>query len=371
MKLIGVVGKQGSGKSYFCKLLVECLTNSFNQKALHINVDKIGHETLTDENVKRSLKNFFGDIIFDEHGIVNRKKLSDIVFKDNEALEMLNKLTLPKLKEILSELLFNNFDKDFVILDYALLPLVSPFFENCHRKILVEASLDERKTRALSRDNITEEKFFEREKACLSYNPKDFDIVIQNTSDIDYDGLSLITKLAYVTCYNLINSHKKAAYYPGSFDPITYGHIDMIEKTLKIGFDKIIVAVTANASKKSSMFTLKERVNMIQELFKSNPKVEVIAVEPGKASVKVAEKLECSTMIRGLRNVTDFEYELNLSKVNSTLSNVETVFLTASHKYDFVSSSVTRELAYLNEDISSYVPPLIEKKIREKIVLSK
>ena len=236
---------------------------------------------------------------------------------------------------------------------------------------MVEASLDERKTRALSRDNITEEKFFEREKACLSYNPKDFDIVIQNTSDIDYDGLSLITKLAYVTCYNLINSHKKAAYYPGSFDPITYGHIDMIEKTLKIGFDKIIVAVTANASKKSSMFTLKERVNMIQELFKSNPKVEVIAVEPGKASVKVAEKLECSTMIRGLRNVTDFEYELNLSKVNSTLSNVETVFLTASHKYDFVSSSVTRELAYLNEDISSYVPPLIEKKIREKIVLSK
>lgn len=367
MQLIGVVGKQGSGKSYFSELLVECLNNSFGKKALHINVDKIGHETLTDENVMKNLQSLFGQKILDEQGKISRKKLSDIVFKDSLALDALNTITLPKMKELLSELLFNNFDKDFIILDYALLPLVSPFFENCHYKILVEADLIERKKRILSRDKATEEKFLEREKASLTYNSKDFDIVITNTSEVDYDKVPLINKYAFVTCFHLLNAPKKTAYYPGSFDPITYGHIDMIEKTLKLGFDKVIVAVTANSSKKNTMFSLSERLDMVQELFKDNSKVEVIAVDSGKASVKVAENLNCSAMIRGLRNVTDFEYELNLSKVNATLSNVETIFLTASHKYDFVSSSVTRELAYLNEDISQYVPPIVAKKVKEKL----
>lgn len=373
MKLIAVVGKQGSGKSHFAKLLENYFNNCFGLKCLNISIDKIGHEVLTDTDVVKELQSLLGNKILDENGNISRKKLSDFVFNNKFALKILNEVTLPKMKEVINNLLSENLDKDFIILDYALLPNIPSYFKACDYKILVEADFDERKQRVLSRDGITEIKFLQREKASLEYNPKDFDLIINSSTKSDFDNIPNIDKVAYATCFHLLELSKKGkiAYYPGSFDPITYGHIDIINKVLDIGFDKIIIAVTTNSGKKNTMFSLDERVEMIKEFFGYNPRIEIIVVDSGKASVKIAEKYNCLALVRGLRDVSDFEYELNISKVNATISDVETLFLTASHKYDFVSSSSTRELAYLNEDISLFVPPEIEKRVIEKVAQNK
>lgn len=368
MKLIALVGKSGSGKSEFSKLLIEYFSNYFDKTAIHIDIDSIGHQTLEDEILVKQLEEKIGKFIFDETGKISRSKLSDMVFKNKWALEKLNEITLPKMKELINKLIYSNLNKDYIILDYALLPSIPELFNTCNYKIFIDADIEERKKRIIERDNTSEEKFNQREKASLTYNTNMYDLIIANSDN----SIQKLIFDAYATCFHLLKiSKEKVAYYPGSFDPITYGHIDIIEKVLKLGFDKIIVAVTFNSSKKNTMFTLGERVEMIKEVFNYNPKIEVITVDSGKASARAAKEYNCSALIRGLRNVTDFEYELNLSKVNATISDVETLFLTASHKYDFVSSSSARELAYLGEGIAAFVPPIIEKRVKDKIKLIK
>ena len=152
--------------------------------------------------------------------------------------------------------------------------------------------------------------------------------------------------------------------YPGSFDPITYGHMNIIEQACNL-FDEIVVAVMYN-SRKSSMFSIEERVHLIDELYKNNPKVKVVS-DIG-ATIDLAIKCNCNAIVRGLRTLSDFEYEIQLSQINKQLSDnkVNTISLFAESNLENVSSSMVKEILSLNKDISNYVPPLVEIDMKKK-----
>ena len=151
--------------------------------------------------------------------------------------------------------------------------------------------------------------------------------------------------------------------YPGSFDPITLGHIDIIERSARI-FDKLIVAVLRNSEKKS-LFTVDDRIEMILDAVKEYKNVEVIHFNG--LTIEFAKKYNAECIVRGLRAVTDFEYELQLAQINKQLDKkLETIFLTTNIMYSYLSSSVVKEIAMYNGDITKFVTPFVEKKLKEK-----
>ena len=156
----------------------------------------------------------------------------------------------------------------------------------------------------------------------------------------------------------------KAAIYPGSFDPITYGHIDIIKRAASI-FDELTVSVLYNRAK-TSLFSVDERVNMIKEVVKDLPNVHVESYEG--LLINHAIESKANVIIRGLRAVTDFEYELQMSQTNRKLSDdvVDTVFLNTDLRYAYLSSSTVREVASFGGDISKFVPPYIEELVNDK-----
>ncbi len=156
----------------------------------------------------------------------------------------------------------------------------------------------------------------------------------------------------------------KRAIYPGSFDPITYGHIDIIERAAYI-FDELIVGVLNNKSKTTPLFSVDERVNILNEILGSLDNVKVLSYEG--LLVDFAMENKANVIVRGLRAVTDFEYELQLAQTNNVLNaGVDTVFLTTSLEYAYLSSSTVREVASYGGDISKFVPPFVEKLTYEK-----
>lgn len=156
---------------------------------------------------------------------------------------------------------------------------------------------------------------------------------------------------------------KMTAVYPGSFDPVTYGHLDIIERASKI-CNKLLIGVLNN-SKKTPLFSVEERVKMLQEVVKDIPNVEVKSFSG--LTVDFARENGATVMIRGLRAVTDFEYELQLSQTNRALApDIDTVFFTTNLKYSYVSSSITKEIAMYGSDISKFVPPYVLEKVRDK-----
>ena len=160
----------------------------------------------------------------------------------------------------------------------------------------------------------------------------------------------------------------KKAIYPGSFDPVTYGHIDIIERASDI-FDELIVAVLNNKAK-TPLFSVDERVNILNKVLGSLPNVRVLSYEG--LLVDFAVSNGAGVVVRGLRAVTDFEYELQLAQTNSVLnSGVDTVFLTTSLKYAYLSSSTVKEVASYGGDISKFVPPYVEKLTHEKFGIKK
>ncbi len=156
----------------------------------------------------------------------------------------------------------------------------------------------------------------------------------------------------------------KIAIYPGSFDPVTNGHFDIIKRAAKL-FDKLIVVVMVNGTKRSC-FSLEERVRFLQIVTEGIPKVEVES-HTGLLADYAREKHAC-TLVKGLRAVSDYEYEFQMALANRKLNpNLETMFLAARGEYQFLSSSIVREIAGYGGDISGMVPKGIEKEIVEKL----
>ena len=154
------------------------------------------------------------------------------------------------------------------------------------------------------------------------------------------------------------------AIYPGSFDPVTNGHIDIIERASKIS-DELIVGVLYNKAK-TPLFSVEERVKMLCEVTKDMENVKVVPFEG--LLIEFATQMDAKVIIRGLRAVTDFEYELQMSQTNRKLnSDVETLFLTTSLDYSYLSSTTVKEVASFGGDITQFVPEFVAKKVTEKI----
>ena len=158
------------------------------------------------------------------------------------------------------------------------------------------------------------------------------------------------------------------AIYPGSFDPITNGHVDIIERCLDI-FDKILVAVLENP-KKRPLFPTEERVNMIKEIFTGRENIEVKAFDG--LLVDFAEKNDIKVVIRGLRAISDFEYEFQMAQMNQKLKpDIETFFMVPNVKYTFLSSKLVKEIFMLGGGVKGLVPDLVESHLQEKFKKSK
>ena len=158
---------------------------------------------------------------------------------------------------------------------------------------------------------------------------------------------------------------KRRAIYPGSFDPVTHGHLDLIKRALSI-FDEIIVVVSVNA-KKQTLFPVEERVEFMKKAVADLPGVTVESHDG--LTVAYAEKKKVGTLIRGLRATSDFDYEFQMALTNRKLSrNVETVFLMPSENHFYISSRLIKEIAALKGNISEYVPDFVAQRLREKLL---
>lgn len=156
---------------------------------------------------------------------------------------------------------------------------------------------------------------------------------------------------------------KITALYPGTFDPITNGHIDIIKRASKL-FDKVIVTIAVNSSKKQ-LFSKEERKDMILNCIKSFKNVSVDTFDG--LIVDYAKKKNASVLIRGMRAVSDFEYEFQMSLINSKLNkDITTIFMMPNEKYTYLNSSIVRELSSFKGDISDFVPKYVQKKLKEK-----
>ena len=154
------------------------------------------------------------------------------------------------------------------------------------------------------------------------------------------------------------------AVYPGSFDPATYGHLDVIRRA-SVSFDRVVVGVLQNSAK-SPLFSVEERVKMLKEVTKDLPNVEIIPFDG--LLVDFAEQIGADVVIRGLRAITDFEYELQMSQTNQRMKpDIETMFLTTSIEYSYLSSTTVREIAAFGGDVSQFVPEAVEIALREKM----
>ena len=155
----------------------------------------------------------------------------------------------------------------------------------------------------------------------------------------------------------------KRAVYPGMFDPVHNGHVDVIQRTLQI-FDELIVAVVANPSKQP-LFSMKERLEMIDEATSELSNFRIVAFDGLLIDLVARERADC--IVRGIRAVSDFEYEFQMALMNRKLrSTVETVFLMPHEKYTYISSRLIKEVASFGTSVAGLVPPIVEKRLAEK-----
>ncbi|MDC1487743.1 pantetheine-phosphate adenylyltransferase [Gammaproteobacteria bacterium] len=157
----------------------------------------------------------------------------------------------------------------------------------------------------------------------------------------------------------------KIAIYPGSFDPITFGHIDIVERACAL-FDKVILGVAESESKKP-LFDVAERIELIESIFKDNTKIEVLGYSK-KLTVDLARENNAIAIIRGLRAVADFEYEFQLATMNRSLApDIESIFFTPKDTLIYVSSSLVKEIAQFGGDVSRFVTPNVKIALMEKL----
>ena len=157
---------------------------------------------------------------------------------------------------------------------------------------------------------------------------------------------------------------KKIAVYPGTFDPITKGHVDIVQRATRL-FDRVIVAIAAS-SKKQPVFSLEERVDMATQVLRAHPNVSVIGF--GSLLAEFVEQHDAQVILRGLRAVSDFDYEFQLAGMYQRLApNIESLFLMPAQDYTYISSSFVREIASLGGDVSAFVPDLVVDALKKKL----
>ena len=158
---------------------------------------------------------------------------------------------------------------------------------------------------------------------------------------------------------------KGIAVYPGTFDPVTNGHLDIIERSCEI-FDQVIVAVAQNI-RKSPLFNVEERVEMLKEVTKGMAGVEIDSFDG--LAINYVYSRNAEVIVRGLRAVSDFEYELQMALMNRKLAEqIKTVFMMPSAEYSFLSSSIVKEITRLGRSVKCFVPPFVEEQLQKKIV---
>ena len=150
---------------------------------------------------------------------------------------------------------------------------------------------------------------------------------------------------------------------PGSFDPVTLGHLDIIERSAR-HFDEVIVAVIRNPQKAQSLFDLEERQEMLADVTAHLPNIEIGFFKG--LLVEYAKDHQAEAIVKGLRAVSDFDYELQMAQMNQSLSGIDTFFISTSPQYSFLSSSLVREVARFGGDVSSMVPPVVAKRLAER-----
>ena len=154
------------------------------------------------------------------------------------------------------------------------------------------------------------------------------------------------------------------AIYPGSFDPVTYGHIDIMRRSCKI-VDELIVGVLSNKAK-IPLFSVEERVKMLKEVTKDLDNIRIVPFDG--LLVEFASRMNAGLVIRGLRAITDFEYELQMSQTNRVIaSQIDTIFLTTNLKYSYLSSTIVKEIARYHGNINEFLHPYVAEKVREKV----
>jgi len=152
---------------------------------------------------------------------------------------------------------------------------------------------------------------------------------------------------------------------PGSFDPITFGHIDIIARASKM-FDEVVIAVLVNKTK-STLFTVPERIEMITEVTSKFPNVRVDSWSGLLVDYCVANEID--VIVKGLRAITDFDYELQMSQINLQLKGVETLFMSTAPAHSFLSSSLVKEIASYNGDVSNYIPATLLERLKVRLAL--
>ncbi|MDQ8733405.1 pantetheine-phosphate adenylyltransferase [Paenibacillus sp. LHD-38] len=160
-----------------------------------------------------------------------------------------------------------------------------------------------------------------------------------------------------------MNKKERVAVYPGTFDPVTYGHLDIIRRSAK-QFDRLIVAVLNNSSK-NPLFSVEERKALLTEVTSNIPNVEIDSFRD--LLVRFMKSRQANVIIRGIRSVTDFEYELQLASTNHLLdAEIDTMFMMTNPKYSYLSSSIVKEIAQFHGAVHELVPPVVEQQLREK-----
>ncbi len=155
----------------------------------------------------------------------------------------------------------------------------------------------------------------------------------------------------------------RSAIYPGTFDPITNGHLDLMKRSLKV-VDKLVIAVAENPAK-HPLFTIEERVSLVKSSTEDMPNIDVLPF--GNLLIEFCEEMSIHIVIRGLRAISDFEFELQMSQMNRKMDgNIETLFLMPSEEYTFVSSKLVKEFASFGADLSAHVPPPVAEALGEK-----
>lgn len=162
----------------------------------------------------------------------------------------------------------------------------------------------------------------------------------------------------------------KRVLYTGSFDPITKGHMNIIDQASNL-FDEVIVAVLQNSKKGAGFFTLEERVEIVKKIYETCERIKVVT--GSGAAVDLATLHQCQAIVRGLRGLTDFDYEIGIANVNKDISNgqVNTVCLFADTAYQFISSSMVKEVFSLDKSITRYVDPVVEDAMQKKKLLTR